>query len=112
MNDQTKKSPTDLYTPAYTRKEKSALRKHLPSDQLNDELNAARITILRALQIINNQPTTPEFIRLAWIIFHGTRTIAYLTKTSQSIQNNAPHDFDTIMAQIISEIADEQGWQI
>jgi hypothetical protein len=61
---------------------------------------------------MNNQLDPAQFARLAWIVLYGARTIAYLSKTKQTITGSENNDIMNIIGEISQELAIEEGWKI
>jgi uncharacterized protein YjcR len=98
-----------FYSRTLTPEELSDLDHRAEPDELDDEIAAARINILRLMRILKHELSPANYSRLAGLIFTGANTVGRLMRTKRVLEGQAADGIAGAIAQALDEIGEELG---
>lgn len=112
MDDEKTADKRTIYQAAYSLEEAAELLHQAMETGVEDEINAVRISIRRALLKLEEEMDAAEYAKLMRLVFSGANTVAYLLRTKRMVAGEAGDSIAGSLAQILAEFHDERGWEV
>ncbi len=79
---------------------------------LQGELQAARVTTRRILQLLDETLEPAAYSRLARLLFTGTNTVARLLREQRALEGDSAAFTRTVVSQALDQLSIEKGVQL